>query len=87
MVIKPVENISVIPRYEHTSSRYTSADASIDHKIGEYTLIYLSVKVENILEHITVEFAVDNLLDRYYEIKEYYPLAGRTFSLTISGNY
>jgi iron complex outermembrane receptor protein len=87
MVIKPNENISVIPRYEHTSSRYTSADASVNHRIGEYTLLYLSVKAENILEHIMVEFAVDNILDRYYEIKEYYPLAGRTFSLTVSGNY
>jgi iron complex outermembrane receptor protein len=87
LVIQPAENISVVPRYEYTGSRYTNADANINHNIGEYTILYLSVKIENLWEHMSVEFSVDNILDRYYEIKEFYPLAGRTFSMTIGGKY
>lgn len=87
MVISPVADVEIIPRIEHTSSRYTSTDASNKHKVGDYTLVHLGAKIDNIYKYFWVEAGIENIFDRYYEIQEYFPMAGRTFSITVGGSY
>ena len=34
-----------------------------------------------------IEAAVNNIMDEYYEIREYYPMPGRVFTLSIGGRF
>lgn len=86
-LVMPADNILIIPRYEYTNQQYTSTDPSNHTKLGEYYLFHCSVKLENILDYFYAEVGVNNIFDRYYEYRQYFPAPGRVYSLTLGGSF
>ena len=85
IVYNPTEHIRIVPRAEYTSERYTTTDPDDPSCLDEYTLLHCSIKVDEIFGHFYIEAAVNNILDENYEIREYYPMPGRVFCLSIGG--
>ncbi len=85
VVYHPTEHIRIVPRAEYTSERYTTTDPDDPSYLDDYTLLHCSVKIDEIFGHFYIEAAVNNIMDQYYEIREYYPMPGRVYSLSIGG--
>jgi iron complex outermembrane receptor protein len=85
-VVTPVKDISIIPRVEYTSERYTNTAASDTNKVGEYTLLHIAAKMENIFNSFSIEASITNITDTDYEIREFFPMAGRVYALTFGYN-
>jgi iron complex outermembrane receptor protein len=84
MVIKPVRMISIIPRVEYTGSRY--ADSEGTSELERYFLFHLKVSAD-IGRFVSISGGIENIFDTYYEIRQYAPLAGRTFSAALTLKY
>jgi iron complex outermembrane receptor protein len=85
MVIKPaVPMVSIIPRIEYIGSRY--ADTAGATLLEGYFLMHLKVTA-SLGKHVTLSLALENLLDTYYEIRQYAPLAGRSYNATLTARY
>ncbi|GAB1535396.1 TonB-dependent receptor [Geovibrio sp. ADMFC3] len=84
MIIAPTDKLSIIPRAEYIDSRY--ADTEGDEVLDSYVLAHIKVSYD-INRYMSVSGSVTNIFDEYYEIKQFYPQAGRTFSLTLSAKY
>jgi iron complex outermembrane receptor protein len=85
-VITPTENFRVIPRFEFTGKRWATDDPDDSGSaLGEYYLLHLSARVNNIFGHLFAEAAVSNILDKNYEIRQYFPMSGRVYSITVGG--
>jgi iron complex outermembrane receptor protein len=84
LIIKPTESVSVIPRWEYISERY--ADTTGTNELPPYFLAHLKAEVK-IGEYVTVSAAVENIFDRLYEIREYSPMAGRSYIMSLTAKY
>jgi len=84
MVLKPIKTLSIIPRMEYISFRYT--DTVGKDKLDEYLLLHLKITAD-IGKHLTVSASADNILDAYYEISRNFPLAGRSFTFGLTVKY
>jgi iron complex outermembrane receptor protein len=84
MVIKPVKMLSIIPRIEYISSRYANTDGS--EEMEDYFLAHLKITAD-IGKHLTVSAEADNLFDTYYEISRNFPMAGRSYTMTMTVKY
>ena len=87
MLIKPTKDVRLVSQYEYVGERYTSSSTDDDSRLGSYYLLHFAARVNNIWKNLYVEFKINNVFDRYYEIKEDYPMAGRTFSLAVGSNF
>jgi iron complex outermembrane receptor protein len=74
-----LKSLSLIPRIEYVSMRYSDSGGlfTLDH----YWLANLRLRVE-ITDYVTLGFAVENMLDTFYEIRYNTPMQGRAFSMT-----
>lgn len=84
ITVAPVKNLTITPRVEYIDSRY--ADAEGIDKLSSYTLLSLKATYD-INKNFSVSVGANNIFDENYEIKQYYPLAGRTYSATLSAKY
>jgi iron complex outermembrane receptor protein len=84
LLIEPIKKFTVIPRVEYLSSRY--ADTAGGNILPEYFLAHIKTELK-IGEHFTVSAGADNIFDRLYEIREYSPMAGRSYNLTVNAKY
>jgi iron complex outermembrane receptor protein len=84
MVIKPWSMISIIPRVEHTGTRY--ADSEKKSELEGYFLFHLKAAAD-IGRFLSVSVDIENIFDAYYEIRQYSPLAGRSFTLALTAKY
>jgi iron complex outermembrane receptor protein len=84
LLIKPLENISIIPRWEYLSERY--ADTAGTNELPDYFLAHIKAEVK-IGKYFTISAGVENIFDRLYEIREYSPMAGRTYTMTLTAKY
>ncbi|MGE4267297.1 MAG: TonB-dependent receptor [Deferribacterales bacterium] len=84
LVIAPFRDFTLTPRVEYIDSRY--ADVEGNEKLSSYVLVGLKATYD-INRNFAVSVGASNILDENYEIKEYYPLAGRTFYATLSARY
>ncbi|MDR3146390.1 MAG: TonB-dependent receptor [Treponema sp.] len=84
MVIKPLSTISVIPRLEYTGFRY--ADSEGASELAGYFLFHLKVSAD-IGRFVSVSGGIENIFDTYYEIRQYAPLAGRSFTVAVTLRY
>jgi iron complex outermembrane receptor protein len=82
--LSPVKNFALIPSMAYTGSRYVNIEGT--HALGSYTLFDCKVRWD-FLEYCSLSFSVENLFDELYEIREYFPLAGRSYNLTLSVKY
>jgi iron complex outermembrane receptor protein len=81
---KPRENISIIPRMEYISSRYVDVDG--EDKLDPYFLVHIKADME-LKYNFTVSVGIENLLDANYEIRQYAPLSGRSFNVSLAWKY
>ncbi len=84
ITVAPVKNLTITPRVEYIDSRY--ADAEGIDKLSSYTLFSLKATYD-INKNFSVSVGANNIFDENYEIKQYYPLAGRTYYATLSAKY
>jgi iron complex outermembrane receptor protein len=84
MVIKPLALLSIIPRFEYTGPRY--ADTEGKSELEGYFLAHLKVSAE-IGKFVSVSAGVENIFDTYYEIRQYSPMAGRSFTVALTLKY
>jgi iron complex outermembrane receptor protein len=87
MLIKPTEDVSLVSQYEYVAERYTSSSTDDDSKLDSYYLLHFTARVNNIWKNFYAEFKINNMLDKYYEIQEDYPMAGRTFSFAVGSKF
>jgi iron complex outermembrane receptor protein len=84
MEIRPRKGMSIVPRVEYVGTRYVDTAGSA--KLSSYTLVNLKA-VQDVGEHLSFSVGAENILDSYYEIREHFPLAGRTFTLSAEAKY
>jgi iron complex outermembrane receptor protein len=84
--LKPVSNIKLIPRFEYVGSRYISSSATKPAILESYTLVHLKAAAD-ITDNVSFSFAINNLFDELYEIRQYFPQAGLSVNLTLEGRY
>jgi iron complex outermembrane receptor protein len=84
MEITPIETLKIIPRAEYVGKRWT--DTAGDEELSDYLLINLKA-VWEAGEHFTVSAGAENIFDRYYEIRERFPMSGRTFFMSAEVKY
>jgi iron complex outermembrane receptor protein len=84
MEIMPVDAFKIIPRAEYVGSRYTDTTGS--GELSGYLLLNIKA-VWAAGEHFTVSAGAENILDAYYEIREHFPMSGRSFYLSVEAKY
>ncbi|MDR2400771.1 MAG: TonB-dependent receptor [Deferribacteraceae bacterium] len=84
ILFEPAEFIKIIPRAEYISARH--ANTAGTNELPEYLLAHIKAEVK-IGEHFTVSASVENIFDKLYEIREYYPMPGRTYSIGAGAKY
>jgi iron complex outermembrane receptor protein len=80
----PLKRLRIIPSMEYTGARYVNIEGT--EELGSYTLFNVKVAYD-FLTYFSLSLSVENLFDELYEIREYFPLAGRTYTLALSARY
>jgi iron complex outermembrane receptor protein len=76
--------LSIIPRLEYTSSRYADTEGALE--LDGYFLAHLKLNI-NAGQCISISAGIENIFDAYYEIRQYAPLAGRSFTIAVTMKY
>ena len=85
MIIRPrLKAFSVIPRWEYISSRY--GDTRGDAKLSEYFLLHLKINAA-LGSSVSASVSVNNILDAFYELRQYSPQEGRSVHFTMEYKY
>jgi iron complex outermembrane receptor protein len=84
VVYKPVKVLSIIPRIEYLSSRYT--DSLGEKKLDSYFLAHFKISAD-ILKWLSLSAGIDNIFDKLYEIRLNSPMPGRSFNFTAMVKY
>jgi iron complex outermembrane receptor protein len=84
MEIKPVTMVSIIPRMEYTGSRYADTEGKLE--LDGFFLAHLKISAD-IGEFVSVSAGVENIFDTLYEIRQYSPMAGRSFTAALTVKY
>jgi iron complex outermembrane receptor protein len=80
----PLKNLALIPSVAYTGPRYTNIEGT--KTLGSYTLFSIKVKYD-FLTRFSASFSIENIFDELYEIREYFPMPGRSFNLTLAARY
>jgi iron complex outermembrane receptor protein len=83
-VITPIAVLSLIPALQYAGSRFTGSNGGT--VIDGYLLVNLKATYE-INRHISADASIENIFDVLYEIRPYFPQAGRTYNLTVTAKY
>jgi iron complex outermembrane receptor protein len=84
MVIRPVEMLSIVPRAEYVGERYSDSEGR--YPLEGYFLAHLKVNVD-INKYFSAGAGVENIFDALYEIRQYSPMAGRTYNVSFTARY
>lgn len=74
----PIRPLTLLASVEYDTKRYSSADGINFDTAGEFVVINTKASYEPFRD-VMLEFGINNLLDRDYELTEGYPEAGRTY--------
>jgi iron complex outermembrane receptor protein len=83
-VVRLFDMASIIPRVEYLHRRYANTEATAE--LPAYFLAHLKVSAD-IGSYVTVSAGVENIFDALYEIKQYFPMAGRSFTISLEAKY
>jgi iron complex outermembrane receptor protein len=84
MTINPVEMLSIIPRVEYVGDRYVDSEGR--YSLEGYFLVHLKVTVD-ISRYFSIAAGAENIFDELYEIRQYSPMAGRSFNVSLTARY
>jgi iron complex outermembrane receptor protein len=79
-----LKSLSLIPRVEYISMRYSDSGGLFT--LDEYWLANIRLRLE-ITDYVTLTFALENMLDTFYEIRYNSPMPGRSFTITAAVKY
>jgi iron complex outermembrane receptor protein len=83
-VFAPTPAISFIPSLQYVAARW--ADSSAETEMDGYCLVNLKAVYE-FNRHLTLSASVENLFDTLYEIRAYFPQAGRSYGVTVGARW
>ena len=86
MVINPPvkkleKKMEIIPRVEFVSSRH--ANTSGTNKLDSYWLANIRANYD-LCDRLSVSAGINNIFDKLYEIREHYPMAGRSYTFSLN---
>jgi iron complex outermembrane receptor protein len=84
MVIRPVEMLSIVPRAEYVGERYSDSEGR--YPLEGYFLAHIKINAD-INRHFSIGLGVENIFDTLYEIRQYSPMAGRSFNASLTAQY
>jgi iron complex outermembrane receptor protein len=82
--VHPVKWLTILPRIEFLSSRFVDTEAK--DKLRSYFLTHLKITAD-VTKYYSFSIGVENIFDVYYEIRQYSPMAGRSFSVNFTARY
>jgi iron complex outermembrane receptor protein len=86
LLINPVKKLEIMPRVEYVSSRYAYTSGLEKDKLNSYWLANVRAKYD-LRDDLSLTAGINNIFDSYYEIRQHYPVAGRSYTLSLSVNY
>jgi iron complex outermembrane receptor protein len=78
------EYLTLIPSVLFTGERYVNVEGT--ETLGSYALCNLKATVD-LWEYFSLSLSVENIFDVLYEIRQHFPLEGRSFSLVLTAKY
>jgi len=85
VIVPPVnrleKKLEIIPLFEYVSARYAST-TGID-KLDSYWLANLKFNYD-LSDSLSVSAGINNIFDKLYEIRERYPMSGRSFTFSLN---
>jgi len=84
LLVTPVKKLEILPRLEYVGSRHGNTAGT--NLLDSYWLANIRVKYD-LCDYLSATAGVNNIFDRLYEIREYYPLAGRSYTFSLTFNY
>jgi iron complex outermembrane receptor protein len=82
--IHPVKWLTILPRMEYLGSRFVDTEGKSE--LDPYFLLHLKASAD-IGKYFSVSVGIDNILDTYYEIRQYSPMPGRSFTVALTARY
>ena len=86
LAVTPVRKVEIMPRLEYTGSRYANTSGREDARLSSYWLANIRVKYD-FCDYLSAVAGFNNIFDKYYEIRQHYPMAGRSYTLSLTYNY
>jgi outer membrane receptor protein involved in Fe transport len=83
-VFQPIPAISFIPSLQYVGNRWS--DSSGESELDGYLLLNLKAVYE-VNSHLSISAAVENVFDTLYEIRPYFPQAGRGYTLSLEAKW
>ena len=83
-VVKVFDRVSIIPRLEYLGWRYANTEATA--KLPAYFLAHLKVSAD-VWDYFSLSAGMENIFDTLYEIKQYFPMSGRSFTFSLEVKY
>jgi iron complex outermembrane receptor protein len=83
-VLSPIKALSIIPQLQYVGARYI--DTKGEETMDGYVLVNLKASYD-INRHFSASLSVENIFDVLYEIRPYFPQAGRSFRFSFTARY
>ena len=86
LLVTPIKKLEIMPRLEYVSSRYAYISGREEDKISSYWLANIRAKYD-LRNDLALTAGINNIFDKLYEIRQHYPLAGRSYTFSLTFNY
>jgi len=84
VVMSPMKKLEIMPRLEYVGSRY--ANTTGKDRLSSYWLANIRTKYD-LCDYLSVTAGFNNIFDKLYEIREHYPMAGRSYTFSLTYKY
>jgi len=84
LVMTPMKKLEIMPRLEYVGSRHGNTAGT--NELDPYLLANIRVKYD-LCDYLSLSAGIENAFDKYYEIRERYPMAGRTYTFSLNFKY
>jgi len=84
LLMTPLRKVEIMPRVEYVSSRHANTTGT--NLLASYWLANIRVKYD-LCDYLYFTAGFNNIFDRLYEIRERYPMAGRSYTFSLTFNY
>ena len=86
LLVTPTKKLEIMPRVEYVSSRYAYTTGKEEDKLDQYWLANIRAKYD-LRNDLAIVAGINNIFDKLYEIRQHYPLAGRSYTFSLTFNY
>ena len=86
LLVTPIKKLEIMPRLEYVSSRYAYTSGLEEDKLSSYWLANIRAKYD-LRNDLALVAGINNIFDKLYEIRQHYPLAGRSYTFSLTFNY